>query len=346
MFCDVRGKDVLVVGGGSVALRKVLLLLDAGARVSVGALAICGDMALLVERGRVLHREGAYHRGWLAGQCLVIAATSDRRVNACIAQDAAALDLWVNVVDDPELSSFHVPAIVDRSPMVIAISSSGMAPVLARRMRERLESLLDRNWGSLAQLAARYRAGIRKRFGVVSERRRFYAWMLDGPVAAHIRQARFAEAESTLAQALAAGSSFADGLVSFVNVGSRDPGLLTLKGLRALNEADVVVYGRDIGDGVLALARRDADMCESNVDAGSLCGDGFRAQTLGWVREGLRVVHLLGAGDNAGREALMSHLLSMSICCEWIPGVAGIDPRCPAPAGAEGLVPAGYAAGA
>ena len=209
---------------------------------------------------------------------------------------------------------------------VIAISSSGVAPVLARRMRERLESLLDQSWGSLAQLAARYRAGIRKRFGSVSERRRFYAWILDGPVAAHIRQARFSEAESILAQALASEDSFSSGLVSFVCVNSRDPGLLTLKGLRALNEADVVAYGGGIGDGVLALARRDADLRESAADAGSLRGEGFHAQTLGWVREGLRVVHLFGAADNAGREALMSHLLSMNICCEWIPGVAAIGP--------------------
>ncbi len=321
IFCDVQGKNVLVVGGGNVALRKVSLLLEAAARVTVGAQTLCGDMVRLVEQGKVQYLEGAYCHAWLAGKCLVVAATSIREVNVRIAQDGAALGLWVNVVDDPGLSSFHVPAIVDRSPVVIAISSSGVAPVLARRLREKLESSLDHSWGSLAQLAEKCRTRIRERFGDVSERRRFYAWLLDGPVAAHIRQARFAHAEGALTQALAAADAFSGGRVSFVCAGCADPGLLTLKGLRALNEADVVLYEQGVGDGVLALARRDADKREvagaSVSQSESLC---TQMRTL--AREGSHVVCVFGAGSRAGQSALMSRLLSLEICCEWIPGVA------------------------
>ncbi|TCT04074.1 NAD(P)-dependent oxidoreductase [Paralcaligenes ureilyticus] len=321
IFCDLQGKNVLVVGGGGVALRKVSLLLEAAARVTVGAQTLCSDMARLVEQGKVQYLEGAYCRAWLDGKCLAVAATSVREVNARIAQDAAALNLWVNVVDDPELSSFHVPAIVDRSPVVIAISSSGVAPVLARRLREKLESLLDQGWGSLAQLAEKYRTRIRERFGDVSERRRFYAWMLDGPVAAHVRQARVPQAEGALMQALAAGNTFSGGLVSFVCAGCADPGLLTLKGLRALNEADVVLYEQGVGDDVLALARRDADKREvagaSVSQNESLC-----TQMRALAQEGSHVVCVFGAGSRAEQAALMSRLLSLEICCEWIPGVA------------------------
>src|SRR5690606_18412152 len=163
LFADLQGRRVLVVGGGEIAARKVQLLLEASADVRVGAPALTPELALLAAQGRIHALQGEFRPDWLDDAWLVVAATNDRAVNAAVSQAAQARRIFSNVVDDAELSSFQVPSIVDRSPLVVAISSSGVAPVLARRMRERIESLFDHSLGSLAALAARYRPRIRER---------------------------------------------------------------------------------------------------------------------------------------------------------------------------------------
>jgi len=316
MFVDVRQKNVLVVGGGVVALRKASLLLEASARVFIGAPDLCAEAALMVGQGRLRHLPGRYDPGWLDGKCLVIAATGDRGVNARVARDGAGLNLWVNVVDDPELSSFHVPAIVDRSPVVVAVSSSGMAPVLARRLREKLESQLDPGLGALAQLAGRLRGQLRQKFDDVSQRRRFYSWMLDGPVAAYAGQSRMDLAERAALEALAGDGAWSRATMSFVDGGTHDPALLVLKGLRALGEADVVLYDEPgVNPAILALARRDAQRAEAGR------GAGLWDQALAHLGSGRRLVYVHAGGRRADHLAFISRLQSRRICCEWIPGV-------------------------
>ena len=177
------------------------------------------------------------------------------------------------MVDDPALSSFQVPSIVDRSPVIVAISSSGVAPVLARRLRERIESLFDHTLGQLAGLAERYRQRIRAGHPDLGARRRFYDWLLDGPVAGLLRQQRPDQAEAALATALDQPLRPAEGSVVLVGAGPGDPGLLTLKALRALNEADVIMYDRLVSDDIMALARRDA----TRVSVGKQPGEDHHA---------------------------------------------------------------------
>src|SRR5690606_25823136 len=192
IFTDLKGRQVLVVGGGAVAERKIRSLLAAGADVLAGAPEFTPGLLELAREGQQLAlRQEAFRPEWLGEAWLVVAATDDLELNRDIARLAGQARLFINVVDDPELSSFQVPSIVDRSPLTIAISSSGAAPVLARRLRERIESLFDHSLGALATLAARHRTAIRRLRPGLQRRREFYGWLLDGPVSSALRAQRF-----------------------------------------------------------------------------------------------------------------------------------------------------------
>ncbi|ARP80241.1 uroporphyrinogen-III C-methyltransferase [Bordetella genomosp. 8] len=326
LFADLNQRLVLVVGGGAVAARKAQALLEAGARVKVGAPELNPELAALAQAGRVTHIPGRFDEAWLDDTWLVVAATDDETVNARVAVAAGARRILANVVDDPKLSSFQVPSIVDRSPLIVAVSSSGVAPVLARRMRERIESLFDHALGPLAELAARYRARIRERRPDLGARRRFYDTLLDGPVAALLRQARPAEAEQALEAALEQPQEAPVGSVVLVGAGPGDPGLLTLKALRALNEADVILYDRLISAEIMSLARRDAE----RIDVGKRPGEDHPATQarihglmVEHARRGRRVVRLKG-GDafifGRGGEELQ-YLRAHGVPYEVVPGV-------------------------
>src|SRR5690606_24243665 len=187
----------------------------------------------------------------------------------------------------------------DRSPLTIAISSSGAAPVLARRLRERIEAMFDHSLGALATLAARHRDAIRRLRPGLQRRREFYDWLLDGPVSSALSAQRFDAAEKTLLDELSTPEKAAVGEVVLVSAGPGDPGLLTLKALRALNEADVILYDRLVSDEVLELARRDAE----RIFVGKTPGENHHATQMRihdlmvrHARKGQRVVRLKG-GD-------------------------------------------------
>lgn len=285
LFLKLQGQPVLVVGGGDVAERKIALLQAAGATVSVGAPELTEALQAQVAQQTLHWLAGMFTEAWLDGNRLVIAATDDRAVNARVYHAAEARAIPVNVVDDPELSRFIVPAIVDRSPIVIGISSGGRAPVLARRVRAQLETVLDESLGRLAELAERFRDRAKQVFASVSERRKFWESIFDSDVPHLIKAHRDQEAEAALNArfaAVAAGDSVeasADnavgrtksktGHVSLVGAGPGDPGLLTLNALRALQQADVIVHDQLVSKAVLELARRDADL----LDVGKKAGD-------------------------------------------------------------------------
>ncbi|GLQ98417.1 siroheme synthase [Dyella mobilis] len=326
LFADLSGRPVLVVGGGDVAARKASMLLRAGATVTVGAPVLGPELRELVQQGRVAYRDGAYQPGWQDGTWLVVAATRSRPLNSRIAADGHARQRLVNVVDDPALSSFQVPAVIDRSPLLVAISSSGVAPVLARRLRERIESLIDPALGSLLQLAQRYRARIRARYADLGTRRRFYDWLHDGPVNASLRASQPLHAEQQLVAALARhDESKPQGSVALVGAGPGDPGLLTLHALRALNEADVILHDELISPQVLDLARRDAVQIAVGKRGGGTHTpqETIHALLLEHAQAGRRVVRLKG-GDpfvfGRGGEEL-AFLREHGIACEVVPGI-------------------------
>lgn len=326
LFADLRNRAVLVVGGGDVAARKIKALLDAGAVVTAGSLEFLPQLLALAQDGRITLIRGGFEPAWLDGMWLVIAATDDRAVNAQVSSAAALRHILANVVDDPELSSFQVPSIVDRAPLVIAISSSGAAPVLARRLRERMEALFDHSLGALASLAQRYRGDIRRRYADMGARRRFYDWMFDGPVAALLRSGKPAEAEAAMAAALLDEPVPLPGRLVFVGAGPGPASLLTLQGLRALNEADIVIYEKGVHDEVLALARRDAEieMWETAVpDAAGPC-PALLESLAAHARRGGCVVHLQ-SGDalrlSGAAAVALSDMLGDSAGYDVVPGL-------------------------
>ncbi|MDE3073133.1 MAG: uroporphyrinogen-III C-methyltransferase [Pseudomonadota bacterium] len=325
LFADLSQRAVLVVGGGPVAERKIEALLAAQAAVTVIAAELTGRLQDWVAEGRVVHRREAFRDDWLDPVWLVVAATADRAVNRQVAVAAGRRRILVNVVDDATLSSFHVPAVIDRAPLTIAISSGGDAPMLARLLRERLESLLDHSLGALAALAAKLRKRIRVRFADMAARRRFYESLFAGPVATLLRQGRPDEALAAAERALAAAPTGSSGSVVLVGAGPGDPGLLTLRALRALNEADVILHDRLVSAEVLALARRDAERIEVGKQAGQhhTTQDGIHALLLEQARAGRRVVRLKG-GDpfvfGRGGEEL-EFLRAHGIPYEVVPGI-------------------------
>ena len=325
LFADLTDRCVLVVGGGDVAARKAAALLAAGARVRVGAPRLTQQLTLSAAQGRIVHLHGEFHEDWLVDVWLVIAATDDVAVNRKIAAAAAARRILINVVDDAALSSFHVPAIVDRAPLLVAISTGGAAPMLARWLRERLEVLLDHSLGPLAALLQRRRASIRMRHRELSARRRFYERLLKGRIWQLLRNSNDIEAERELDRVLRGTEAAQCGSVALVGAGPGDPGLLTLRALRLLNEADVILHDRLVGDGILALARRDATCIEVGKQAGNhhTTQDQIHALLLQHARAGQRVVRLKG-GDpfvfGRGGEEL-EFLREHGVPYEVVPGI-------------------------
>lgn len=326
LFADLKNKPVLVVGGGAVAERKITSLLAAGARVRAGSPSFTAAIRLMAAEKKITLLEGEFQPGWMEQVWLIVAATDDRDLNKHIALLANRACRFINVVDDPELCSFQMPSIVDRSPLVIAISSSGSAPVLARRVRERLETLFDHSLGSLAALAEKHRAAIRRLRPNLNQRRQFYDWLLDGPVASALRSQLPLLAEQWLEQELERIPGPPTGKVVLVGAGPGDPGLLTLKALRALNEADVILYDRLVSPEILALARRDA----MQICVGKTIGEDHHATQnrihalmLQYAQAGQRVIRLKG-GDafifGRGGEEL-EFLQAHAIAYEVVPGI-------------------------
>lgn len=262
IFVRLKGEPCLVVGGGDVAARKAGMLLRAKARVTIVAPSLCAALAESAQSGAVCWLAKDFADTDMAGFRLAIAATGEGAVNRAVSAAATAANIPVNVVDSPELCTFIFPAIVDRSPIVMAVSSGGAAPVLARLLRMRLETLIPAAYGRLAGFAQGFRLRVKQSIREPALRRRFWEEILLGPVAdlvlAGQEDAAVAALESTLAVA-SAGNGRAAGMVYLVGAGPGDPELLTLKALRLIQEADVVVYDRLVSPEIMELVRRDAE---------------------------------------------------------------------------------------
>jgi len=326
LFADLRDRPVLVVGGGTVAERKIEALRRAGAQVRVVAPTATPALRQQARSGQIDWQAEPFSPHWLGEPVwLVIAATGDSAVNQAVYEAAQSHGVFCNVVDDAQRSSFQVPAVVERGALQIAISSGGGAPMVARHLRRWLESLLDDSWGHLVALFSRHRAGIRARFPDTGARRRFFEEQLAGALPRLLRDQRLDEAEAALGAALDAVPAASAGSVVLVGAGPGDPGLLTLAGLRALNEADVILHDRLVSAAVLQLARRDAERIEVGKSAGghSVGQAQIHALMLEHARAGRRVVRLKG-GDpfvfGRGGEEL-EFLRDHGIGYEVVPGI-------------------------
>ncbi|MBD9656374.1 MULTISPECIES: siroheme synthase CysG [unclassified Pseudomonas] len=259
LFHKLQNRRVLVVGGGEIALRKARLLADAGATLRVVSPDVGRELCELVEHGAGELILRGYQADDLNGVSLVIAATDDVPLNAQISEQAQAIGIPVNVVDAPALCSVIFPAIVDRSPLIVAVSSGGDAPVLARLIRAKIETWIPATYGQLAGLAKIFRAQVKNLFPDVQQRRVFWEDVFQGPVAESAFAGKLGEARRLLEDKINGAAPQALGEVYLVGAGPGDPDLLTFRALRLMQQADVVLYDRLVAPAIVELCRRDAE---------------------------------------------------------------------------------------
>ena len=261
VYLKLTDASCLVVGGGEIAERKIDLLRRAGARVTVVSPTLTRALRIAKHEGDITHQTMLFSADALEGQSLVIAATNEENINRQVALAARQRNIPVNVVDRPDLCSFIVPSIVDRSPVIIAISTGGASPILARLLKSRLETLIPAAYGRLAALARTFRADVQARFSNARDRRIFWEEMLQGPTAELVFARRESEAQESLKQALRTTDPTPPprGEVYLVGAGPGDPDLLTFRALRLMQQADVVLYDRLVAPAIVDLVRRDAE---------------------------------------------------------------------------------------
>ena len=260
IFIKLQDQHCLVVGGGVVATRKIKQLLIAGAKVFVVAPNIEPALEKLKESGDIRYFQQAYTEKCLEGKQLVIVATNDKQLNNQIAKRAKSQNILVNVVDDYDAGTFIMPSIINRNPVVIAISTSGIAPVLTKLLSIRIETLIPSNYGKLASLISRFRDSAKEKYPSTKDRRRFWESILDGPIAEMFYAGQEEKTLKLLEAQLENESSHLDskGEVYLVGGGPGDPELLTFRALRLMQQADVVLYDRLVAPKILEFVRKDA----------------------------------------------------------------------------------------
>jgi len=297
IFTKLDNKPVLVVGGGEVALRKCRAFLKARANVTLVAPWFCDELKEHAHNNEVTLIDAYFDESHLEGKMLVIAATDRDDVNNNVFELANARNVFVNVVDDQPKCTFIFPSIVDRDPITIAISSAGTAPVLARRLREKLETLIPQHIGPLATLVGSFRDKVKQRFKHFADRRQFWEGVFDSSVVSKVQTGNTEAAQAQLNQMLDAKAE-PEGEVYVVGAGPGDPELLTLKALQLMQQADVVVYDYLVSDEIMELVRRDADL----VCVGKRLGDHSVAQEdtnqmlVDFAKQGKKVCRIKG-GD-------------------------------------------------
>ncbi len=327
VFLDLENRDCLVVGGGKVASRKAGLLLRAGASVELVAPHLCEELARLASDKRIHYCAREFAAADIEGKVLVIAATDRQEVNRLVSQLAKQHNIPVNVVDQPELCSFIVPSVIDRSPVQVAVSTGGSSPVLARLLRARLESYVPAAYGRLARLVEGFRERVKQRFSRLEQRRQFWENALQGEVAELLFAGRDDRAREQLERALAGSEDnpLPVGEVYLVGAGPGDPDLLTFRALRLLQMADVVVYDRLVAPPILDLARREAERIYvgKERDNHALSQENINQLLVRLAKEGKRVVRLKG-GDpfifGRGGEEIAT-LMENGVAFQVVPGI-------------------------
>jgi uroporphyrin-III C-methyltransferase/precorrin-2 dehydrogenase/sirohydrochlorin ferrochelatase len=332
LFLSLKDRRALVVGGGEAAARKVELLLSAGARVSLIAGTVVGEVAQWIADGCICWAGRSFDDDDLTGMSLVIVASDDEALQMRVSVAAQQRCVPVNVVDRPKLSSFTMPAIVDRAPITIAISTGGAAPALARRLRAEIERALPATLGRMARFAEIFREQVRRTLDQPRLRRRFWDRVFEGRIAEMALAGDEIGARRELIRLLDGARSEATrpsgtvaGLVHIVGAGPGDPDLLTMKAHRLLQRADTVVYDRLVSPEILAVGRRDAERLYVGKRAGqhAMAQSEINQRLVALARAGKSVVRLKG-GDpfvfgRGGEE--VEALTEAGITVEVVPGV-------------------------
>ena len=321
----LQQQPCLIVGGGHIAYRKAVLLYKAGAVIHIIAPDIDANLLQLVEESQGQYIQALYPAQMqLNDYRLVIAATDDYAVNTQVFEDCEALKILVNSVDDPPHCRFMVPAIVDRSPLVISVASNGTSPVLSRQIRTQLETSIPHGMGKLAEFSGKWRAAVKAKISNPDERRVFWEDLYASPLKEQVFHDNLTEADRLIEQALLEWKT-PKGEVYLVGAGPGDPELLTLKALRLMQQADVVIYDRLVSPAIMELCRRDATKiyvgkARSNH---AVPQEGINALLVEYASKGQRVCRLKG-GDpfifgRGGEE--IQELFAAGVPFQVVPGI-------------------------
>ena len=330
IFFNIQNRHCVVIGGGDVAMRKVSMLLKASAAITLYSPEICHELQDLVSAEKIKYVQANFEPTQLQGACMVIAATDDEAVNEAVSLAAKAQNIPVNVVDAPALCTFTMGSIIDRSPVVIAISSEGNAPVLARYIRAKIETMLPATYGRIADIAGEFREQVKAKFATTQARRIFWEGVLQGSFVERVLSGQEQAAREQLANLIEdADASKNQGEVFLVGGGPGDPDLLTFRALRLMQQCDVCVYDKLVSPEVMELVRRDAELIfvGKSRDQHTMPQEEINELLAKLALEGKRVLRLKG-GDPFifGRggeeiETLMQHGVPFQV----VPGITAAN---------------------
>ncbi|MDG1074482.1 MAG: siroheme synthase CysG [Methylophilaceae bacterium] len=326
IFMNIVNQHCVVIGGGEVATRKVMMLLKAHAAITLVSPEVCHELQAMIDAGEIQYLNATFEPTQIDKARLVIAATDDEAVNEAVSVAAQLANIPVNVVDSPALCTFTMGSIIDRSPIVIAVSSEGNAPVLARYIRAKIETLLPAAYGRIAGIAGEFRDQVKDKFATTQARRIFWEGVLQGPWVERVLSGQEHAARVLLKELIEqADSGVKHGEVYLVGGGPGDPDLLTFRALRLMQQCDVCVYDKLVSPEVMELVRRDAELIYVGKarDQHTMPQEEINALLARLALEGKRVLRLKG-GDPFifGRggeeiETLMQHHVPFQV----VPGI-------------------------
>ncbi len=259
IFLDARKQQVLVIGGGNVAARKIELLLKTPAQITVLSLGVNDTVQRLIKKHDLRFIDSAYQAKYLVNKTLIIAATNDALANARIANDANKLGLLINVVDSPALCNYITPAIIDRSPMLVAISSEGSAPILLQMLRNQIETSLPAGYGELANFCKDKRIKVQQSIESFAARKQFWQQVLTGEISEQVMSGNKAQADALFTQALTLREPQNSSKLTIIQLQNNKPDNLTLKAFQTLQRSDEVYLDDGVSDAFYDYVRRDAN---------------------------------------------------------------------------------------
>jgi len=330
IFYKINNRRCIVIGGGEVATRKVTVLLKADADVTVISPDICHELQELLAGKKIKYEKANFAVNQLQGACLVVAATDDAMTNKAVSINAKAQNIPVNVVDAPDLCTFTMGSIIDRSPVVIAISSEGNAPVLARYIRTKIETMLPASYGRIAAIAGEFREQVKAKFSTTQARRRFWEGVLQGPMVERVLAGQEKAARELLQDLIDDKETAASkGEVYLVGGGPGDPDLLTFRALRLMQQCDVCIYDKLVSPEVMELVRRDAELIYvgKERDQHTMPQEDINELLATLALQGKRVLRLKG-GDpfifGRGGEEIET-LMSRGVPFQVVPGITAAN---------------------
>ena len=294
VFLDAKQLSAMVIGGGEVASRKIELLLKSTSNITVMSSKVCASVERLINLNQLTWLKHNYQEGHLEGINLVIAATDDMLVNKAIYQEAMPLNILINVVDQPELCTYITPAIIDRSPMIIALSSSASSPILIRMLREQIEKTLPQAYGKLADFSHKFREHVKARVKGLRNRRAFWENTLRGPIGQAILDGRQQQAEQQLIASIKQEIAPPCGEIIFIHTKDGNPDNLTLNAHRAMQFADAVFYDDEVNIELIEYVRRDAEKFPQEMTSAILIN---YQHAIELAKQGQKVIYLLAGNE-------------------------------------------------